>query len=45
MTDLELALLLLGEAKLCVQKQAMRIRELEQTLNELRKQVENDLAT
>jgi len=29
MTDLELALLLLGEARLTIQKQAMRIRELD----------------
>jgi hypothetical protein len=45
LTDLELALLLLGDAKLTIQKQGMKIRELEQKLERLRKQVENDLAT
>ena len=45
MTDLELALLLLGEAKLTVQKQAMQIRELSEEIRKLQKQVKDDLET
>ena len=48
MNDLELALMLLGEARLIVQKQGMRIRELEQQIHELLKRVKveaDDLET
>lgn len=44
MTDLELALLLLGDARLIIQKQGMLIKQLQEQLATSQKQVSNDVA-
>jgi len=45
MSDLELALLLLGDARLTIQKQGMVIKRLEEKIAALQKQVNDDVAT
>lgn len=45
MSDLELALLLLGDARLTIQKQGMVIKQLQDKLAELEKWVSDDVAT
>ncbi len=43
MNDLELALLLLGDARLTIQKQGMLIKQLQAQIAELQKQVSDDV--